>query len=156
MPSSGDLPAPLTLEDLSEDFPHIPPECGSVLVQSAVYLTCVSYITGSVVNVRAGAQGFRPYNPGTVAVGDIPGQVCVGDAVSGFGCADHYRRECFVQVACGCVDLVKDVGAECFYVVSGGVEEEHTADTQLYLGRSDRAAAAPQPAGKSAHTVDLR
>jgi hypothetical protein len=36
MPSRGDLPAPLTLEDLSEGFPHIPPECGTVLVQSAV------------------------------------------------------------------------------------------------------------------------
>jgi hypothetical protein len=31
-----DLPAPLTLEDLSEHFPHIPPECGAVLGQSAV------------------------------------------------------------------------------------------------------------------------
>jgi hypothetical protein len=28
--------ASLTLEDLSADFPHIPPECGTVLVQSAV------------------------------------------------------------------------------------------------------------------------
>ncbi len=32
----GDLPTPLRLEDLLEDFPHIPPECGAVLVQSAV------------------------------------------------------------------------------------------------------------------------
>src|SRR5262249_31671145 len=29
-------PVLLTLEDLLEGFPHIPPECGSVLVQSAV------------------------------------------------------------------------------------------------------------------------
>jgi hypothetical protein len=36
MPPSGSLPAPLTLEDLSERFSHIPPECGTVLVQSAV------------------------------------------------------------------------------------------------------------------------
>lgn len=36
MPSPGDLSTPRTLEDLSEDFPHIPPECGTVLVQSAV------------------------------------------------------------------------------------------------------------------------
>jgi hypothetical protein len=35
-PSPGDLPGSLTLEGLSEDFPHIPPECGAVLVQSAV------------------------------------------------------------------------------------------------------------------------
>jgi len=36
MPSSGDLPGELTLEDLSVGFPHIPPECGTVLTQSAV------------------------------------------------------------------------------------------------------------------------
>ena len=36
MPPPGDPPAPLILEDLSEDFLHIPPECGTVLAQSAV------------------------------------------------------------------------------------------------------------------------
>jgi hypothetical protein len=36
MPRPDDRPARLRLEDLSQDFPHIPPECGSVLVQSAV------------------------------------------------------------------------------------------------------------------------
>jgi hypothetical protein len=36
MPPPEDPPVALTLEDLSEDFPHIPPECGTVLVQSAV------------------------------------------------------------------------------------------------------------------------
>ena len=36
MPPPRDPPTPLTLEDLSENFPHIPPECGIVLVQSAV------------------------------------------------------------------------------------------------------------------------
>src|SRR5437868_4041828 len=36
MPSPGDLPAALTLEELAEGFPHVPPECGAVLVQSAV------------------------------------------------------------------------------------------------------------------------
>ena len=36
MPPPGKPSAPLTLEDLSEGFPHIPPECGTVLVQSAV------------------------------------------------------------------------------------------------------------------------
>jgi hypothetical protein len=37
-----DPPAPLTLEDLSENFPHIPPECGIVLVQSA-YIAVVEF-----------------------------------------------------------------------------------------------------------------
>lgn len=36
MPTPSNLPAPLALEDLTGDFPHIPPECGAVLVQSAV------------------------------------------------------------------------------------------------------------------------
>jgi hypothetical protein len=36
MRSPGGDATPLTLEDLSEGFPHIPPECGAVLVQSAV------------------------------------------------------------------------------------------------------------------------
>jgi hypothetical protein len=36
MPPPGNVPATLTLEDLAEDFPHIPPECGTVLVQSAI------------------------------------------------------------------------------------------------------------------------
>jgi hypothetical protein len=36
MARSGKPPAVLTLEDLLEGFPHIPPEGGSVLVQSAV------------------------------------------------------------------------------------------------------------------------
>jgi len=36
MPAPGDVAAPLALEDLSQDFPHIPPEWGAVLVQSAV------------------------------------------------------------------------------------------------------------------------
>jgi hypothetical protein len=35
MPPPGNLPVPLTLEDLSEGIPHIPPECGTVLAQSA-------------------------------------------------------------------------------------------------------------------------
>ncbi len=36
MPSPGPPPAPLALEDLAGGFPHVPPECGTVLVQSAV------------------------------------------------------------------------------------------------------------------------
>ena len=36
MSSPSEIPASLVLEDLSERFPHIPPECGTVLVQSAV------------------------------------------------------------------------------------------------------------------------
>ena len=36
MPPRGNSPASLILEDLSGGFPHIPPECGTVLVQSAV------------------------------------------------------------------------------------------------------------------------
>jgi hypothetical protein len=36
MRPADNLPAALTLEDLSEDFPHVPRECGTVLVQSAV------------------------------------------------------------------------------------------------------------------------
>jgi hypothetical protein len=36
MPPPGTPAASLILEDLSEHFPHIPPECGAALVQSAV------------------------------------------------------------------------------------------------------------------------
>jgi hypothetical protein len=36
MPPAGDAPATLALEVLSRGFPHIPAECGTVLVQSAV------------------------------------------------------------------------------------------------------------------------
>lgn len=36
MQSGGDVPAFLTLEELSGGFPHIPSECGAALVQSAV------------------------------------------------------------------------------------------------------------------------
>jgi hypothetical protein len=36
MPAAEDSPESLVLEDLSAAFPHIPPECGAVLVQSAV------------------------------------------------------------------------------------------------------------------------
>src|SRR5437868_11404876 len=36
MASPGDLPTVLKLEELSEGFPHIPPACGTALIQSAV------------------------------------------------------------------------------------------------------------------------
>lgn len=36
MPSPGDNAGSLVLEDLGHGFPHVPPECGTVLVQSAV------------------------------------------------------------------------------------------------------------------------
>src|SRR5262245_13357891 len=53
MPSSGDLPATLTLEDLAESFPHIPPECGTVLVQSAVLcLEGQGHRSGALLSVQ--------------------------------------------------------------------------------------------------------
>jgi hypothetical protein len=46
-------PAPLTLEDLSVNFPHIPPECGTVLVQSAVLcLEGQGHKSGALLTVR--------------------------------------------------------------------------------------------------------
>ena len=36
MPASDNSPTSLALEELTADFPHIPPECGIALVQSAV------------------------------------------------------------------------------------------------------------------------
>ncbi|HZJ64913.1 MAG TPA: GPW/gp25 family protein [Kofleriaceae bacterium] len=47
-------------------------EANPVIAQSAVYLNVMSYSTGGPVNVRAAAQPYRPYNPGTVAVADMP------------------------------------------------------------------------------------
>jgi hypothetical protein len=53
MPPSADLPAPLTLADLSVDFPHIPPECGTALVQSAVLcLEGQGHKSGALLAVR--------------------------------------------------------------------------------------------------------
>src|SRR5262245_18658574 len=46
-------PASLRLEDLSEDFRHIPPECGTVLVQSAVLcLEGQGHQSGVLLTVR--------------------------------------------------------------------------------------------------------
>jgi hypothetical protein len=61
MPSPGNLPAPLTLEDLSGDFPHIPPECGTALVQSAVLcLEGQGHKSGARLTVRGSfATTFR-------------------------------------------------------------------------------------------------
>lgn len=47
-------------------------ETNPVLVQSAVYLNCMTYGAGTVVNVRAVAQPFRPYATGGAAVGEMP------------------------------------------------------------------------------------
>jgi hypothetical protein len=54
-------PAPLTLEDLSEAFPHIPPECGAVLVQSAVLcLEGQGHKSSVLLNLRGSfATAFR-------------------------------------------------------------------------------------------------
>src|SRR5438132_10658444 len=53
MPPPGKPSAPLTLEDLSEGFPHIPPECGTVLVQSAVLcLEGQGHQSGALLTVR--------------------------------------------------------------------------------------------------------
>jgi len=53
MPPPGNRPAFLTLEDLLEDFPHIPPECGSVLVQSAVLcLEGQGHTSGALLTVQ--------------------------------------------------------------------------------------------------------
>ena len=60
MPSPGDLPVPLTLEDLSEDFPHIPPECGTILVQSAVLcLEGQGHKSGALLRVKISFGEFR-------------------------------------------------------------------------------------------------
>lgn len=61
MPPSSDLPASLTLEDLSDDFPHIPPECGTVLVQSAVLcLEGHGHTSGVLLTVQGSFQtAFR-------------------------------------------------------------------------------------------------
>lgn len=49
----SNLPAPLTLEDLSEGFPHVPPECGIVHVQSAVLcLEGQGHHSGALLNVQ--------------------------------------------------------------------------------------------------------
>jgi hypothetical protein len=53
MPPTEDLPAPLTLEDLAEAFPHIPPECGTALIQSAVLcLEGQGHQSGAVLTVH--------------------------------------------------------------------------------------------------------
>src|ERR1700736_3151654 len=51
-PAEG-LLTPLILEDLSEGFPHVPPECGTVLVQSAVLcLEGQSHKSGALLTVH--------------------------------------------------------------------------------------------------------
>jgi hypothetical protein len=53
MPSPGNAPAPLTLEELSVNFPHIPPECGTALVRSAVLcLEGQGHKSGALLAVR--------------------------------------------------------------------------------------------------------
>ena len=53
MPLHRDPSGPLTLEDLSKDFPHVPPECGAVLVQSAVLcLEGQSHKSGALLTVQ--------------------------------------------------------------------------------------------------------
>ena len=61
MPPPGSLPVPLALEDLAGGFPHVPPECGTVLVQSAVLcLEGQGHKSGAPLTVQGSFDGtFR-------------------------------------------------------------------------------------------------
>jgi hypothetical protein len=61
MPTPSNLPAPLALEDLTGGFPYVPPECGAVLVQSAVLcLEGQGHKSGALLTVQGSFEtAFR-------------------------------------------------------------------------------------------------